>query len=313
MSNSENKTDCKARSKAKVVESDPFKVKIICFLISCFAVMPAFVARGFAWLFAHCSKIMGTRGYKTTCINLAMCLPALSQKERKRLAIKSLKHTGQLFFEASKIWRKCQCEQYIKNIHGEALVKEKLEQGQGILMTGAHIGNWEVALYYLGSRYSFHCMYRPPRQLEMDEVINHGRCKNGTTMVKGDSRGVMHLIQMLKQANVAAVLSDQEPGRGSGVFVPFCGKEALTMTLIQKMQQKSGAALFQIAAIKNDQGSYDIHLEPIEISTELDAEAFAGAVNTQLTGMIKRYPEQYQWSYKRFKTTECGRPNPYCK
>jgi KDO2-lipid IV(A) lauroyltransferase len=306
-------SNIKTQAKGKAVKSNPTKVKIICTLIGFFAAMPTFVGKGFAWLFAHCSRLFKTRSYKTTMTNLRLCMSDLTDKQRDLIALKSLKHTGLLFFEAAKIWKKCKGEQYISHIFGEEKVKQTLADGKGVLITGAHIGNWEVALHYLGSRYPFHCMYRPPRQQEMDEVINHGRCKNSTTMVKGDSRGVMHLIKILKAGEVAAVLSDQEPGRRAGVFVPFCGKDALTMTLVQKIQQKSDAALFQIAAIKNETGAYDVHLEPLDIDSNQEEACYAEAVNESLASMIKRYPAQYQWSYKRFKTTECGRPNPYCE
>ena len=300
-------------AKGKPVESNPTKVKIICTMIGFFAAMPKFVGKAFAWLFAHCAKLFNTRSFNTSMTNLKLCMQDLTDKERKQMAFKSLKHTGLLFFEAAKIWKKCKGEQYIERIYGEDKVKAVLSEGKGVLITGAHIGNWEVALHYLGSRYPFYCMYRPPRQQEMDDVINHGRCKNNTTMVRGDSRGVMQLIKILKSGEVAAVLSDQEPGRRAGVFVPFCGKDALTMTLVQKIQQKSDAELFQIAAIKNKSGRYDVHLEPIDIDLSMSEEDYAKKVNQCLESMIRRYPEQYQWSYKRFKTTECGRPNPYCK
>ncbi|GAA0208328.1 lauroyl acyltransferase [Kangiella japonica] len=301
----------KKQSKGKVVESKPVKVKIICAIIELFANLPDFIGRLFAWLFAQSSKLFKTRGYRTSLTNLEICLPELELKQRKVLAIKSLKHTGRLFFEASKIWRKCQGERYIDNVFGDEAVKACLAQGKGVLFTGSHIGNWEVALYYLGSNYKFHCMYRPPRQQEMDEVISGGRCQNSTAMVRGDSRGVMHLIKILKAGEVAAVLSDQEPGRGAGVFVPFCGKNALTMTLVQKIQQKSGAELFEVAAIKNAEGLYDIHLKPVKIVQDIDEFEYATEVNKHLEQTIRRYPEQYQWSYKRFKTTEDGGPNPY--
>lgn len=299
------------RKQSKAIESNPIKVKVICTLISVFANMPKFVGRAMAWLFAHCSRIFKTRGYKTTLTNLALCMPELDKSARDKIAFKSLKHTGALFFEASKIWRKCQGERYIDKVHGEDEVNSCLAQGQGVLITGSHIGNWEVALYYLGNTYPFHCMYRPPRQQEMDEVINSGRCQNSTAMVKGDSRGVMHLIKMLKGGEVAAVLSDQEPGRGAGVFVPFFTKKALTMTLVQKIQTRSNSALFEIAALKNANGLYDIYLSPVEIKQDLSEVEFATEINKHLEQTIRKYPEQYQWSYKRFKTSECGGPNPY--
>jgi len=299
------------QTSSKAVQSNPTKVKLICSLIGFFAVMPSFIGKAFAWLFEKLAVLFKTRSYTTSITNLELCLPENSDTERQKLARQSLRHTGQLFFEAAKIWRKCQGEQYLDRIHGEDHVHQLLKNNQGVLFTGSHIGNWEVALYYLGSRYPFHCMYRPPRQLEMDEVINHGRCQNSTNMIKGDSRGVMELIKALKSGEVGAVLSDQEPGRRAGVFVPFCGKDALTMTLVQKVQQKSHAALFQVAAIRNQNNKYDIHLIPIAIDPNLPMENYSAEVNKALESMIRRYPEQYQWSYKRFKTTECGKPNPY--
>ncbi|RDX37020.1 lipid A biosynthesis acyltransferase [Kangiella sp. HD9-110m-PIT-SAG07] len=301
------------KSQGKKVQSDPFKVKLICSFIGFFSAMPAFVGTAFAWLFALLSKLFNTRSYSTTMRNLSLCMADKSPSERKELAKKSLKHTGKLFFEVAKIWKKNRGEYYLDKIHGEELVREQLSKKQGVLFTGSHIGNWEVALYYLGSRYPFHCMYRPPRQQEMDEVISGGRCQNDTTMVKGDSRGVMHLINALKNGEVAAVLSDQEPGRRAGVFVPFCGKDALTMTIVQRIQQRSDAKLFQVAAIKNDNGLYDMHLVPIEIDAEQAQEQYAKEVNEHLESFIRQYPEQYQWSYKRFKTSSCGGPNPYQK
>lgn len=307
------KPEPKTKAKGKAVQSNPTKVKVIKACLGFFAILPTFIGSGIACLFAYSSKWFSTKSYKTSLTNIKICLPDYSKSEQEQLALKSLRHTGCLFFEVAKVWKRAKGEAYISKIYGEDKVKACLSQGKGVLITGGHIGNWEVALHYLGSRYPFHCMYRPPRQLEMDEVLSTGRCQNTTTMVKGDSRGVMHLIDRLKKAEVAAVLSDQEPGRRAGVFVPFCGKKALTMTIVQKIQQKSQSELFQIAAIRNSEGKYDIHLEPLIVDLNTDEEQYAEHVNEYIESMIKRFPEQYQWSYKRFKTTESGEPNPYKK
>ncbi|AOE51015.1 lysophospholipid acyltransferase family protein [Kangiella sediminilitoris] len=303
--------ETKPVSKGKEVRSNPRKVKLIRTLIGLFAFLPGVAGRAFARLFALLSKLFKTRSYTTSLTNLTICYPDYSDKKRQQLAKKSLQHTGRLFFEVAKIWRSCQGEKFLGAVEGEKRMQRSLAEGKGVLFTGAHIGNWEVALYYLGKNFPFYCMYRPPRQLEMDEVITKGRCQNQTAMVRGDSRGVMELIKALKEGKVAAVLSDQEPGRGAGVFVPFCGKEALTMTLVQKIHLKSHADLYQIAAIRNDQGQYDIKIEAIDLDPEIGECEYAKQVNAKLEDMIRRYPEQYQWSYKRFKTTECGGANPY--
>lgn len=298
-------------AKGKAVTSSPTKVFIIRTMIRIFSVLPKFVGVWIGSLFAGISRWTKSRAYTTTKTNLEQCLPELTDEQRQKIIQQSLAHTGRLFSEAAKIWCKDNAESWLDNVYGEEAVKATLNSGKGVLITGAHIGNWEAALYYLGSRYTFHCMYRPPRQLEMDEVICKGRCKNQTTMVKGNSRGVMHLIEVLQAGEVAAILSDQEPGRRAGIFVPFFGKPALTMTLVQKVQQKSKAEVYQIAAIRNEQGKFDVYLEPLNMEPELDELAYASKVNQHLEKMIRRFPEQYQWSYKRFKTTEDGSKNIY--
>ncbi|WP_018623648.1 lysophospholipid acyltransferase family protein [Kangiella aquimarina] len=298
-------------AKGKAVTSSPTKVFLIRSMIRIFSVLPIFVGRWIAYLFAKISRWSKSRAYVTSKTNIGLCLPELTKEQQQEIIHQSLINTGRLFTEAAKVWCKKDAEKWLDNIYGEEAVKATLESGKGVLITGAHLGNWEVALYYLGSRYKFHCMYRPPRQLEMDEVICKGRCKNETTMVKGNSKGVLHLIDVLQQAEVAAILSDQEPGRRAGVFVPFFNHPALTMTLVQKVQQKSNAEVYQIAAIRNETGKFDIHLEPLNMDPNLDELIYAEKVNQHLENIIRRFPEQYQWSYKRFKTTEDGSKNIY--
>ncbi|MHC9511894.1 lysophospholipid acyltransferase family protein [Kangiella sp. M94] len=300
-------------AKGKAVTSSPTKVFFIRAMIRLFSIMPRFIGRWVGRLFAQVSRWTTSRAYTTSKTNIGVCLPELTEQQQQAIVHESLTHTGRLFSEAAKVWCKENNEAWIANIYGEDQLKETLSQGKGVLITGAHIGNWEVALYYLGSRYKFHCMYRPPRQLEMDEVICKGRCKNSTTMVAGNSRGVMCLIESLKAGDVAAILSDQEPGRRAGVFVPFFGKQALTMTLVQKVQQKSDAEVYQIAAIRNQQGSFDIYLEPLNMDSGMDELEYSTKINQYLEQTIRRFPEQYQWSYKRFKTTEDGSKNIYRK
>ena len=83
------------------------------------------------------------------------------------------------------------------------------------------------------------------------------------------------------------------------------------MTLVQKLQVKGEAELFQIAAVRNPKGKFDVYLEPINICSEQPEKEYASTVNSSLESMIRRFPEQYQWSYKRFRTTEDGSLNVY--
>ena len=296
---------------AKAIASNPRKVSLMRFAIKLMAAMPSFLSKALARFLAWYSRVSDSRSARTSRINIAYCLPELNSEQQKILLKKSLRHSAGLLPEIACIWNDPCSANKIQNVFGEQEVKAHLESGQSIMITGAHIGNWEIALFYLGMSFEFTCMYRRPRYLELDEVICQGRGKNTTKMVPGDAKGIRQFLKALKNSEVAALLSDQEPGGDSGIFAPFFRKPAKTMDLIQKIQKKSSAKLYQIAAIKNHSGKYDVHLEAIAVDSIEDPLEYATKVNLELENMVRRFPEQYQWSYKRFKSTEDGKPNIY--
>ncbi|NVJ64952.1 MAG: lysophospholipid acyltransferase family protein [Gammaproteobacteria bacterium] len=298
---------------SKNSESKPIKTQLVYGLIWLFAKLPLGFTQWLMGLFARLAMLLNSRSYHVSLVNIGLCFPDLSAHEQKVLAQKSLLHTFKIAPEIAKAWLNPCIQDWIENVYGEASIQEDLANGHGVLITGSHLGNWEVALFYLGKTFDFTCMYRKPRYQELDDIICKGRCKNTTVMVPGDAKGLREFLKVLKACKVAALLSDQEPGGDTGVFVPFFGQEAKTMDLIQKIQKKSKAKLYQIAAIKNANGKYDIHLPSIEIDTELSAADYASQLNLELEKIIRKYPEQYQWSYKRFKTTQDGSANPYAK
>lgn len=296
---------------SKHTESKPLKTRLIYAVLWLMSRLPLALTQPVMSWFAHLAILTNSRSYRVSLINLSLCYPDKSLQEQKQLAKSSLVKTFKLAPEIAKAWLKPCIADWIVKVHGEAEVKQDLASGNGVLITGSHLGNWEVALFYLGQTFDFTCMYRKPRYKELDDIICKGRCKNETKMVPGDARGLRQFLSDLKQCRVAALLSDQEPGGDSGIFAKFFGQDAKTMDLIQKIQKKSQAKVYQIAAIKNADKKYEVHLEPIEIDVELEAVDYANQLNAALESLIRRFPEQYQWSYKRFKSTVDGRPNVY--
>ncbi|WP_251358572.1 lysophospholipid acyltransferase family protein [Kangiella sp. TOML190] len=298
---------------SKKSESKPIKTRVIYGLIWLFAKLPLSITQPLMAFFAQLAVIFNSRSYRVSLVNIQRCYPEKNAKDQLALTKSSLKHTFKIAPEIAKAWLNPSIETWIDKVYGEEDIRETLAQQQGVLITGSHLGNWEVALFYLGKSFDFTCMYRKPRYQELDRIISEGRGKNTTKMVPGDARGLRDFLKALKAGEVAALLSDQEPGGDSGVFAPFFGQPAKTMDLIQKVQTKSGAALYQIAAIKNDRGKYDIYLPKIEIDIQLDPQDYATQLNLELEKLIRKHPQQYQWSYKRFKTAPDGNRNNYPK
>lgn len=186
--------------------------------------------------------------------------------------------------------------------------------GQGVIVLVPHLGCWEIIGLDLPQRERVTSLYRPPRQLQLEPIVRRARERSGAELVPTDSRGVKRIYQCLKEGGVTCILPDQQPlsGRAS-VFAPFFGVPALTMLLIQRLARKSGARLvYAYAERLRHGGGYHIHYLPAaeEIGHE-DMLVAATALNRGLEEVIRRCPEQYQWSYKRFRAQPGGERSPY--
>jgi KDO2-lipid IV(A) lauroyltransferase len=96
---------------------------------------------------------------------------------------------------------------------------------------------------------------------------------------------------------------------GEGAWAPFFGRPAYTMTLVRRLQQASGAAVIMAFAERLSAGrGYRLFME--EIATAgLDEAALNRAVEAQ----VRRRPEQYLWSYNRYKVPAGAEPPPAAK
>ncbi|MBI3348262.1 MAG: lysophospholipid acyltransferase family protein, partial [Burkholderiales bacterium] len=106
-----------------------------------------------------------------------------------------------------------------------------------------------------------------------------------------------------RRGEVIGLLPDQVPPDGLGVWAPFFGRPAYTMTLAARLVQQTGAALLLIwgERLPGGQG-FVVHVLPApEIARDMPPEAAAAAVNAAMESLIRRAPGQYLWGYHRFK------------
>lgn len=122
-------------AKGKAVTSSPTKVFLIRSMIRIFSVLPVFVGRWIAYLFAKVSRWTKSRAYITSKTNIELCLPELTKEQQQEIIHQSLVNTGRLFTEAAKVWCRKDAEKWLDNIYGEEAVKATLESGKGVLIT----------------------------------------------------------------------------------------------------------------------------------------------------------------------------------
>jgi KDO2-lipid IV(A) lauroyltransferase len=181
-------------------------------------------------------------------------------------------------------------------------VQPLLGAGNGVIFLTPHLGGFEIAGQFLAYRLPVTIMYRPPRIAWLDSVLRHGRAQGQAQLTTADTRGVRALLKALKRGEAVGLLPDQVPARGHGVMADFFGRPAYTTTLIGKLQQATGAPIVVMCSRRlPDAAGFDMTFHQLPEALPIDDAKAARELNMFLEGIIRRCPEQYLWSYNRFK------------
>ncbi len=247
--------------------------------------------------------------------NLTLCFPELDPTERERLLRRNLLETGKLFLELGPLWLwpGARVLDLVRApVVGEDALSAAVRRRQGAILITPHLGAWEMAGLYYASRYPLNILYRPSR-LGLDEVSRRGRGRLGGRVVATDGRGIRTLVAALREGEVLGILPDQDPGGEGGVFAPFFGIAANTMTLVSRLALKTGAPVFLTWAERLPRGrGFLVHLRELpEVAGAAALEESVAALNRGVEAAIRTLPAQYLWTYKRFKTRPPGAPKVY--
>lgn len=180
---------------------------------------------------------------------------------------------------------------------GWSVVETARARNKGIIIVTPHLGCFEMVSLYFVQRLPMTVMYRPPKLAWLEPVMIAGRTRWQATVAPANLRGVRTFYRTLQHGGTVGLLPDQAPGAGEGVWADFFGRPAYTMTLAVRLQRATGAAVIMVIAERLP-GGRGYHLRFEELPTaQFDETALNRAVETQ----VRRRPEQYLWSYNRYK------------
>ena len=196
---------------------------------------------------------------------------------------------------------------------GQALIDAALDEGRGLVLLTPHLGCFEVCAQAIaecyGGRTRLTAMYRPARQPWLRSLEEIARERPGLATAPAALAGVRQMIRALRRGESVGLLPDQVPPEGMGVWAPFYGQPAYTMTLATRLAQQTGAVLLLIWAERLDRGrGYLLRVsapaQPLPTQAADDTAlqlACATAVNREMERLIDQCPSQYLWGYHRYK------------
>lgn len=291
------------------------------------AALSAGALRGCAWLPLPLLHALGTvigtllwllpNGQRRiAAINLRVCLPELDVAARRRLLRRSLIETSKTILELGPLWL-WDSQRLLRLVHGvdnEDAWQAALAEGRGAIAITPHLGAWEMAGLYLSSRGPLTTLYRPNRLgAAVNESIRRGRGRLGARLVPTTPQGVRQLVRHLNAGSALGILPDQDPGADGGIYVPFFGQPTNTMVLLSRLARKRQSPVLLLYAERLARGrGYRLHFERLPAAvSQATLETSATALNAAIERAIRRHPEQYLWSYKRFKRRPPGWPPLY--
>lgn len=182
------------------------------------------------------------------------------------------------------------------------LVQATLDAGRGIVFLTPHLGCFEITAQQIALRTPLTVMYRPPKKAALKPLIEGARARHNLHLAPATLSGVRILAKTLKKGQPIGVLPDQVPQEGEGVWAPFFGRTAYTMTLPAKLAHIGDAAVILVYAERRPRGQgFIVRFVPFEGVLTGSAVEQAGAINRAMEQLIARCPSQYFWSYNRYK------------
>ena len=268
-----------------------------------------------AWLWTR----LDAREARVARRNLELAYPELLPGQRAQLHAAILRSTGRQTFETLRLWTRPHAENRatIRRSEGLELFEQALACGRGLIVAAPHYGNWELLNQWLASRTPLAILYRPPESAVGEAFLRLVRADAGERVqqLRAEGPGIRQLYRLLRDGGVVGILPDQQPKAGDGEFVPFFGIDALTMTLVGRLAERTGATvLFAYCERTGADLQFALRFEAAPEGIDAaDPKRATTVLNAAVERIARRDPAQYQWTYKRFTRRPPGsnEPNPY--
>jgi KDO2-lipid IV(A) lauroyltransferase len=286
--------------------------------IKILGILPRPLARAAGIALAWAVYVLHVRLRQVGMRNLAIVFPERSEAERARILRGEFASLGRQLAEV------CHFPKYTRENVEQVVVYDGLEnyerahaRGKGVLFLTAHFGGWELSAFTHSLH--GHCMHVVVRAMDnvyLDRLIRRYRTMHGNQIVEKDDF-VRGLLAAMKAGEVVGILMDTNMTPPQGIFVDFFGIPACTASGLARIALRTDAAVVPTFTIWDAQlKKYRLRFDPaVELMRTGDIEADIQANTQKFTTIIeeyvRKYPEQWLWVHRRWKTRPPGQPSLY--
>ncbi len=272
-------------------------------LFSVLSHLPLWLLHALGWLVGWLAWLVSPTYRRRLADHAARA--GLSAAERRA----SVGEAGKLVMELPRLWMGAPVP---VGWQGAALIEAAHAHGEGIVFLTPHLGCFEITARAYAERFGrqgrpITVLYRPPRQSWLQPVVDRSRACDGMATAPTTLAGVKQLARALKDGGAVGLLPDQVPPLGLGVWAPFFGAQAYTMTLAGRLAQAPGTRVLVAWGERLAWGrGYVVHVRPLPEPLPADAAGAAAVVNRAMEALVRECPSQYLWGYHRYKQPRKG-------
>lgn len=256
---------------------------------------------------------------KTAERNLEIAMPDLSEAERQRIISGTFgsmgRHLG--FVSHFPRFKPEDIRELVELVGKEENFDPALAEGRGILFFTGHFGSWEVFnLLPPAFGYEMHILVRRIDNPFVEDFADSMRTRFGSVTL-GKRGSIRKMYSVLEEGKLLGILADLNAQLHDGVFVDFFGVPASTTKSIAKIALRSGTVVMPAFAVwEEEKGKYVVYLEPpieFEPSGDADADVYelTRLITAKVEEFVRRYPDQWLWIHKRWKTRPKGEKGLY--
>jgi KDO2-lipid IV(A) lauroyltransferase len=281
-------------------------------IIRLIARLPVRAVGPVASLFGGLAFLVAGRDRRTTLVNLSLAYPDLSPRERRHRALAHFRSLVFSLFEMGLVWydRRGRLEKLLR-LEGVEHLEAAHRAGRGVLLLGAHFTTNEIAAAALPlSGLPCEVMYKRSGNPLVGQFALHGRLQRGGRLIPSDK--FVEMLKVLKRGGIVLYAPDQYYDEAGYVVVPIFGVPALSNPGTTFVARATRCAVLPFFPERLADGSgYVMRIgAPLEDFPSGDGAADVARYHGLIEDAVARAPEQYLWSYKRFRPAPGG-PDPY--
>jgi Kdo2-lipid IVA lauroyltransferase/acyltransferase len=282
-------------------------------LVKLLGLPPRRTARGLGALVGRIALLLTPRLRRTGDLNLRLAFPQKTAAERRQILRKLYRNLGWLLAEFCQMPRYTpeQAQSFIRYEGLEHYLAAR-EQGKGVLILTGHLGAWELSSFYHSLMgYPMSIVIRRLDNPLVDSLVNQIRCLHGNQVLHKDdfARG---LLASMRRGETVGILMDTNMTPPQGAFVDFFGHPACTGSGLARVARKTGAKVLP-GFLLWDEATQQYVLRfgagldlPASDDAEADALAHTALCTRVIEEYVRRYPDQWLWVHRRWKTRPQG-------